>query len=283
MSVNYVLYLFLAKKYKKVTGKEIYSDTLESTPMLEKEKFPQDYFPEVRTIPWSIPEYEVWFWFARITWVATLGNVNKVRIQSWGFLVFVCRFLVTCNTYFKWLHGFTKFKWSSLYSRRSLWRTGTVMKRLVCAVKTKGIARSANCESVSGRRTPWQGETPLWMDSICIQRQQLCGCRAPGFCPYSEALLPALPARREKVVSQWYENTHNVKTYWGFPLTRPRTPFVRCSLTSGGALRVWRWRRRSCQSQRQKRSWGLSSTAPASATAQACTVFACSSLLWRLL
>lgn len=42
---------FLAKKYKKVTGKEIYSDTLESTPMLEKEKFPQDYFPEVRPEP----------------------------------------------------------------------------------------------------------------------------------------------------------------------------------------------------------------------------------------
>ncbi|KAB0350577.1 hypothetical protein FD754_015434 [Muntiacus muntjak] len=40
--------LLPAKKYKKVTGKEIYSDTLESTPMLEKEKFPQDYFPEVR-------------------------------------------------------------------------------------------------------------------------------------------------------------------------------------------------------------------------------------------
>ncbi|KAJ1067190.1 hypothetical protein K5549_017947, partial [Capra hircus] len=37
---------FKAKKFKKVTGKEIYSDTLESTPMLEKEKFPQDYFPE---------------------------------------------------------------------------------------------------------------------------------------------------------------------------------------------------------------------------------------------
>ncbi|XP_058292431.1 inositol polyphosphate-5-phosphatase A [Hylobates moloch] len=37
---------FKAKKYRKVTGKEIYSDTLESTPMLEKEKFPQDYFPE---------------------------------------------------------------------------------------------------------------------------------------------------------------------------------------------------------------------------------------------
>lgn len=40
---------FPAKKYKKVTGKEIYSDTLESTAMLEKEKFPQHYFPEVRT------------------------------------------------------------------------------------------------------------------------------------------------------------------------------------------------------------------------------------------
>lgn len=42
---------FPAKKYKKVTGKEIYSDTLESTPMLEKEKFPQDYFPEVGPRP----------------------------------------------------------------------------------------------------------------------------------------------------------------------------------------------------------------------------------------
>lgn len=42
---------FPAKKYKKVTGKEIYSDTLESTPMLEKEKFPQDYFPEVGAGP----------------------------------------------------------------------------------------------------------------------------------------------------------------------------------------------------------------------------------------
>lgn len=38
---------FPAKKYKKVAGKEIYSDTLESTPTLEKAKFPQDYFPEV--------------------------------------------------------------------------------------------------------------------------------------------------------------------------------------------------------------------------------------------
>ncbi|KAK2507324.1 hypothetical protein MC885_015537 [Smutsia gigantea] len=41
---------FKAKKYKKVTGKEIYSDTLESTAMLEKAKFPQDYFPECK---WS--------------------------------------------------------------------------------------------------------------------------------------------------------------------------------------------------------------------------------------
>uniref|UniRef100_A0A3B4C626 inositol-polyphosphate 5-phosphatase n=1 Tax=Pygocentrus nattereri TaxID=42514 RepID=A0A3B4C626_PYGNA len=41
---------FKAKKFKKVAGKEIYSDTLESTSMLEKEKFPQDYFPECK---WS--------------------------------------------------------------------------------------------------------------------------------------------------------------------------------------------------------------------------------------
>lgn len=38
-----------AKKFKKVVGKETYSETLESTPSLEKEKFPQDYFPEVGT------------------------------------------------------------------------------------------------------------------------------------------------------------------------------------------------------------------------------------------
>ncbi|KAM9476399.1 inositol polyphosphate-5-phosphatase A isoform 2-T2 [Clarias gariepinus] len=36
---------FKAKKFKKVFGKEI-PDTLESTYMLEKEKFPKDYFPE---------------------------------------------------------------------------------------------------------------------------------------------------------------------------------------------------------------------------------------------
>lgn len=36
-----------AKKFKKLVGKETYSETLESTPTMEKEKFPQDYFPEV--------------------------------------------------------------------------------------------------------------------------------------------------------------------------------------------------------------------------------------------
>lgn len=36
-----------AKKFKKLAGKETYSETLESTPTMEKEKFPQDYFPEV--------------------------------------------------------------------------------------------------------------------------------------------------------------------------------------------------------------------------------------------
>ncbi|TDH00868.1 hypothetical protein EPR50_G00174200 [Perca flavescens] len=41
---------FKAKKFKKVVGKETYSETLEGTPSLEKEKFPQDYFPECK---WS--------------------------------------------------------------------------------------------------------------------------------------------------------------------------------------------------------------------------------------
>uniref|UniRef100_A0A4W6G9K9 inositol-polyphosphate 5-phosphatase n=1 Tax=Lates calcarifer TaxID=8187 RepID=A0A4W6G9K9_LATCA len=41
---------FKAKKFKKVLGKETCSETLESTPTLEKEKFPQDYFPECK---WS--------------------------------------------------------------------------------------------------------------------------------------------------------------------------------------------------------------------------------------
>uniref|UniRef100_A0A8P4K4Y7 inositol-polyphosphate 5-phosphatase n=1 Tax=Dicentrarchus labrax TaxID=13489 RepID=A0A8P4K4Y7_DICLA len=54
---------FKAKKFKKVVGKETYSETLESTPSLEKEKFPQDYFPEckwsrkgfIRT-RWALPD-----------------------------------------------------------------------------------------------------------------------------------------------------------------------------------------------------------------------------------
>ncbi|XP_029465842.1 type I inositol 1,4,5-trisphosphate 5-phosphatase isoform X2 [Rhinatrema bivittatum] len=46
---NILQFDFKAKKYRKVTGKEIYSDTLESTPMLEKEKFPQEFFPESKS------------------------------------------------------------------------------------------------------------------------------------------------------------------------------------------------------------------------------------------
>lgn len=43
-----------AKKFKKLAGKETYSETLESTPTMEKEKFPQDYFPEVGARPGSL-------------------------------------------------------------------------------------------------------------------------------------------------------------------------------------------------------------------------------------
>lgn len=48
------LYFCLAKKFKKVVGKETYTETLESTPSLEKEKFPQDYFPEVGNVMSSL-------------------------------------------------------------------------------------------------------------------------------------------------------------------------------------------------------------------------------------
>uniref|UniRef100_A0A8C5EA19 inositol-polyphosphate 5-phosphatase n=1 Tax=Gouania willdenowi TaxID=441366 RepID=A0A8C5EA19_GOUWI len=56
-------YDFKAKKFRKVAGKETCSETLETTPMLEKEKFPQDYFPEckwsrkgfIRT-RWALPD-----------------------------------------------------------------------------------------------------------------------------------------------------------------------------------------------------------------------------------
>lgn len=46
-SLNCLFVFFIAKKFKKVLGKETCSETLESTSTLEKEKFPQDYFPEV--------------------------------------------------------------------------------------------------------------------------------------------------------------------------------------------------------------------------------------------
>lgn len=49
-----------AKKFKKVVGKETYSETLESTPSLEKEKFPQDYFPEVGRVMTDITNVLWW-------------------------------------------------------------------------------------------------------------------------------------------------------------------------------------------------------------------------------
>ncbi|KAJ0004936.1 hypothetical protein NQD34_011150, partial [Periophthalmus magnuspinnatus] len=54
---------FKAKKFRKVVGRETCTETLETTPSLEKEKFPQDYFPEskwsrkgfIRT-RWALPD-----------------------------------------------------------------------------------------------------------------------------------------------------------------------------------------------------------------------------------
>lgn len=55
-----------AKKFKKLVGKETYSETLESTPTMEKEKFPQDYFPEVGQVMWikhpSVMKQDWWIW-----------------------------------------------------------------------------------------------------------------------------------------------------------------------------------------------------------------------------
>lgn len=102
MYINFGLSLFLAKKYKKVTGKEIYSDTLESTPMLEKEKFPQDYFPEVCTELWSILEYLVWFWFPLATLEQLLSEIRaewNLGVLSVGFLTPVICVLSHGTTY----------------------------------------------------------------------------------------------------------------------------------------------------------------------------------------
>lgn len=59
---------FPAKKFKKVLGKETYSETLESTPSLEKEKFPQDYFPEVSVL-------DKWRWIGTLR--AHIAPISK--------------------------------------------------------------------------------------------------------------------------------------------------------------------------------------------------------------
>ncbi|XP_068597547.1 inositol polyphosphate-5-phosphatase A-like [Brachionichthys hirsutus] len=63
---------FTAKKFKKVVGKETYSEKLESTPSLEKEKFPQDYFPECK---WSRKG------FIRTRWALAECSFDLVNIH----------------------------------------------------------------------------------------------------------------------------------------------------------------------------------------------------------
>lgn len=63
---------FKAKTFINVSGKEIYSETLESTPTLEKEKFPQDYFPECK---WSRKG------FIRTRWVVADYAFDLVNIH----------------------------------------------------------------------------------------------------------------------------------------------------------------------------------------------------------
>lgn len=161
----------------------------------------------------------------------------------------------------------------------------TVMKRLVCAFTTKEIAHSANCKSVSGILTPWQGEMWLWMDSICIQWQQLCnrGCSwywfllsmASYYCSHCKYVGKRWFLIGARIYITW---KHIDVSLWHCP----HTPFF-CSLKNWGVLHVWSWRWRSCQTQKHKHSWGFSSTAPGSAIAPVNAVFACNSLLWCLL
>lgn len=106
------------------------------------------------------------------------------------------------------------------------------MKSLVCTFKTKETANGANCKSVSGRLTPWQGETWLWMDPICIQLCN-CGCSAAGF---SLALLGTLQSLQ--VCGDCFlpaENTWNFQAYLCSSHTALAFPSLAVLLTAGEA------------------------------------------------
>uniref|UniRef100_A0A671V247 inositol-polyphosphate 5-phosphatase n=1 Tax=Sparus aurata TaxID=8175 RepID=A0A671V247_SPAAU len=75
---------FKAKKFKKVVGKETYSDTLESTPSLEKEKFPQDYFPECK---WSRKGFIRTRW-ALADWLFNISFLILHRFERLPYFVF---------------------------------------------------------------------------------------------------------------------------------------------------------------------------------------------------
>lgn len=79
------------------------------------------------------------------------------------------------------MHEFTKFKCSTLCSRKCLWRMETVMKSLVYTFKTKEIAHSANRKPVSGglnSLTGWD-TTPNWFHLYSAVATH--GCSDAGF------------------------------------------------------------------------------------------------------
>uniref|UniRef100_A0A2K6F4S3 inositol-polyphosphate 5-phosphatase n=1 Tax=Propithecus coquereli TaxID=379532 RepID=A0A2K6F4S3_PROCO len=79
---------FKAKKYKKVTGKEIYSDTLESTPMLEKEKFPQDYFPEVSQAAFDLVNIHLFHDASNlVAWETSPSVYSGIRHKALGYVL----------------------------------------------------------------------------------------------------------------------------------------------------------------------------------------------------
>ncbi|XP_073690632.1 inositol polyphosphate-5-phosphatase A-like, partial [Garra rufa] len=77
---------FKAKKFRKVVGKEVHSDTLPSTATLEKEKFPKDYFPEL--IPSIFLSFGFWSVFINepqcVKHVDDITRIPRL-IDSWRF------------------------------------------------------------------------------------------------------------------------------------------------------------------------------------------------------
>uniref|UniRef100_A0A8B9JQP4 inositol-polyphosphate 5-phosphatase n=1 Tax=Astyanax mexicanus TaxID=7994 RepID=A0A8B9JQP4_ASTMX len=147
---------FKAKKFKKVAGKEIYSDTLESTSMLEKEKFPQDYFPECK---WSRKVYVVYLH----THTHTLSRKTSSPVQLQSGCVCVCVGVITDQRYERvpyFLFGDFNFRLDSKQVIESLCSTATM--QTVRAEDTNEVDKLIFRESDNDRKVVLQLEKKLF-------------------------------------------------------------------------------------------------------------------------